>query len=367
VINARGLYTDLGGSSMSPRVMKAVEEANGTFAEMTDLLDRAGEAVAALLQVDAARVTPGASAAIMLSLAACMTGTDGPRMEQLPDTTGMKGRVVMQRGHRYKYDRMVRMTGANLIEAGGDSGTSPGDLAETLGENTAAILFPAHLDGLNGTVPLEKTTEIAHQAGIPVVVDAAYLNYPIEVMRSFSKAGADLTIFSAKYFGGPNAGGFVSGDLHLIEAVAGVDFTRFESGDYLIFGRPFKLDRWTVVAVVEALTEWVEMGHAARFEHYGRLIELIQQGIPNAPFVTATPMNFTMEEDVVEGPTNCLVVHLDPGPGAMSAAELNRRFRAGRPAILAHLRGDDLILDAEALTEDDATHIARRLREELGV
>jgi D-glucosaminate-6-phosphate ammonia-lyase len=365
-INAKGLYTDLGGSSMSPRVMIAVAQANGRFAEMTDLLDRAGEAVAALLHTEGARVTPGASAAIMLSLAACMTGTDGAKMEQLPDTTGMKGRVVIQRGHRYKYDRMVRMTGARLVEAGTEQGTTASELSEAIADGTAAILFPAHLDGLNSTIPLAEAAEIAHGAGVPVVVDAAYLNYPVHIMRSFTATGADLAIFSAKYFGGPNAGGFVCGDGRLIEAIAGVDFTRFESGDYLIFGRPFKLDRWTVVAVVEALTEWIEMGHDARFEHYARLVETIEGGIPDASWVTAARMNFTMEEDVVAGPTNCLVVRLDPARGHLSATELDRRLRSRRPAILTHVRGDALILVVEAVSDDDAALIARALDEELG-
>lgn len=364
-INARGLYTDLGGSSMSPRVMAAVEQANGRFAEMTELLDRAGEAIAALLQTEAARVTPGASAAIMLSLAACMTGTDGAKMEQLPDTTGMKGDVVIQRGHRYKYDRMVRMTGARLIEAGTDSGTSPAELRSVIGDSTAAILVPAHLDSLNSTVSLQETVSIGSEASVPVVVDAAYLNYPIDIMRSFTKAGADLVIFSAKYFGGPNAGGFVCGSAKLIEAVAGVDFTRFESGDHLIFGRPFKLDRWTVVAVVEALSEWIEMGHAARFERYGQLVETLAKGIPNESWVTGTKKNFTMEEDVVDGPFNCMVVHLDPASAPVTAAELHARLRGTSPAILTHLRGDQVILDVEAVTEDDAEVIATRLREEL--
>jgi L-seryl-tRNA(Ser) seleniumtransferase len=364
-INAKGLYTDLGGSSLSPRVMDAVHQANERFAEMTDLLDRAGEAIATLLGTEGARVTPGASAAIMLSLAACMTGTDGTKMEQLPDTSGMPGEVVMQLGHRYKYDRMVRMTGARLMEAGGTVGTTPEELGAALGPNTAAILFPAHLDDMNGTLPLGKTAAIAHEAGVPVVVDAAYLNYPIDIMRSFNQAGADLVIFSAKYFGGPNAGGFVCGRGDLIEAVAGVDFTRFESGDHLIFGRPFKLDRWTVVAVVEALTEWIEMGHTERFAQYGRLVDAIAKGVPEAPWITVTRMNFTMEEDVVDGPVNCLVLRLAPDAGRLTAEELDRRLRAARPAILTHLRGDELILDVEAVTESDAEVIAGRLREEL--
>lgn len=364
-INARGTYTDLGGSSLSPRVWAAMHEANRHFAEMPELLDATGESIARLMQTEAARVTPGASAAIALGVAGCMTGTDGAKMEQLPDTSGMKDQVVIQRRHRYKYDRMVRMTGARLVEVGSETATSPDDLANAIGPDTGAVFFPAHLDGVDDTLSLEKTARIAQELGVPTVVDAAYLNYPVDLMRGFTKLGADLVIFSAKYFRGPNAGGFICGRRDLIDAVAGVDFTGFESGKHLIFGRPFKLDRWTVVAVLLALEEWLTMDHAARFEAYRRAIEAIVERLPKHPWIQATPMHFTMEEDVVEGrPPNCLLVRIDP-TGTTTAARMHASLRGGRPAIFAHLRGDSLIVDVEEVSDEDAAVIAERLREEI--
>jgi D-glucosaminate-6-phosphate ammonia-lyase len=364
-INARGTYTDLGGSSLTPKVWAAMAEANRYFAEFPQLLDAAGETIARLMETDAARVTPGASAAIALGVAACMTGTDGAKMEQLPDTMGMKDEVLIQRAHRYKYDRMVRMTGARLVEVGSDTATSPDELAASIGSNTAAVFFPAHLDGVDDTTSLEKTIRIAQEYGVPTLVDAAYLNYPSELMRSFTKLGADLVIFSAKYFGGPNAGGFVCGDRALIDAVAGVDFTGFESGQHLIFGRPFKLDRWSVVAVVLALENWLTMDHASRWEKYRRAIEAITQRLPDRNWLRASPMHFTMEEDVVEGrPPNCLVIQIDPN-GETTAERVYAGLRSGRPAVFVHLRGDTLIVDVEEVREEDVEILAERLSEEL--
>ena len=66
VINACGIYTDLGGSVFSPGVRQAMHEVNRSFVRMVDLLDRAGEMLASLLSAEAARVVPGASAAITL-------------------------------------------------------------------------------------------------------------------------------------------------------------------------------------------------------------------------------------------------------------------------------------------------------------
>ena len=58
VINAAGIYTDFGGSA-PPAVRDAVHAVNGTFASMTELLDRSGELLAGMLGVEAARVVPG--------------------------------------------------------------------------------------------------------------------------------------------------------------------------------------------------------------------------------------------------------------------------------------------------------------------
>jgi D-glucosaminate-6-phosphate ammonia-lyase len=362
VVNALGIYTDLGGSRLSPAVWAAMEEANRSFASMVGLLQGSGKVIAGLLGTEAARVTPGASAAIALGTAACMTGTDGAKMEQLPDTTGMKNEVVMQRNHRYKYDRMVRMTGARIVEAGDAGGTSLDEIEAAIGAATAMICFPAHLDGAGGTVRLPEVAALARRRGVPVLVDAAYLNYPVNLMGSFTAAGADLVCFSAKYFYGPNGGGFIAGRADLIDAVAGVDFTRFESGRYLIFGRPFKLDRQIVVGVVAALREWLTMDHAARFAEYARLVGIVRGRLAGVPGIEAAPMFFSMQETLhpAPEPANCLVVRIGPESGTTAPA-VEAVLAAQDPAILLHLRDDSVIVDVEVMNEAEAQLVADRL------
>lgn len=362
VVNALGIYTDLGGSRLSPRVWAAMEEANASFARIPDLLESSGRIVASLLHADAARVTPGASSAIAMAIAACMTGTEARKMEQLPDTTGMPSRVLMQRRQRYKYDRMVRMTGAELVEIGNVNGTEPEELEAAISAETAAVFLPAHLDAVPGTVPLEVVASVAHGRGVPVVVDAAYLNFPVEIMSTFTARGADLAIFSAKYFGGPNTGGIICGRPDLIDAVAGVDFTRFEASKYLAFGRPFKLDRQLVVGVVVALQEWLEMDHATRFASYERSVRTIMSCLDDLPQLELTPMCFTMQETMVPEPINCLSVR----PAAPRvASSVVQRLAAGDPSILVHEIDGSIVVDVECVSEDEAELIGKRLREEL--
>ena len=76
---------------------------------------------------------------------------------------------------------------------------------------------------------------------LPVVVDAAYLSYPTSELARWSRA--DFACFSAKYFGGPNAAGFVAGRAARVGAVAALDFTGYESGRWRPFGRAWKLDK----------------------------------------------------------------------------------------------------------------------------
>jgi D-glucosaminate-6-phosphate ammonia-lyase len=103
VINARGNNTVLGGSTPSPRVRRAMQDAERYYVDMQQLLERAGAVIAERLGGEAAYVTPGAAAALALGTAACMAGADPDKIARLPDTTGMPGTVLIQNGHHYHY------------------------------------------------------------------------------------------------------------------------------------------------------------------------------------------------------------------------------------------------------------------------
>jgi len=366
VVNACGVYTDLGGSILSPRVWQAMQEANECFVSMPELLDQTGRIVARLMDAEAGRITMSASAAITLATAACIAGSDGDKMDRLPDSEGMKNQVLIQKRHRYKYDRMVRSAGAHLLEVGDADGTTAEQLTAAIDDKTAAICFPAHLNAIAGSVPLRDTCTISRARDVPVIVDAAYLNYPVDLMPSFGKQGADLVIFSAKYFSGPNAGGIMYGRSDLLDAVALADFVRHESGAFLKFGRAFKQDRQTVVGTLEALREWLEMDHEQRFADYRRKVERIAFYLEGIPGITATPMHLTMAEDLMPEPVNCLLVEIDPGAQPRSDT-LSERLAGGNPSILTHLRGNSLILDVECASDSDAELMGQRLRGELRI
>src|SRR5947208_12807711 len=132
VINARGFNTVVGGGTPSPRMREAMERMDRYYVDMRDLLEKTGQIIARLLGAEAAYVTPGAAAALALGTAACITGDDLEKMALLPDTEGMKNKVLIQASQTYQYDRSVTIVGARLVEVGDTSGTTAEQLAAAL-------------------------------------------------------------------------------------------------------------------------------------------------------------------------------------------------------------------------------------------
>src|SRR5690349_14521297 len=118
-INAAGTYTTLTASLMQPEVVQAIDYASRQFVHLIELHDAAGARIASLIGCEAAMVTAGAASALTLGTAACMTGTNEEFVRRLPDTTGMKTEVIIQKTHRYGYDHAVRNCGTRFVEVEG--------------------------------------------------------------------------------------------------------------------------------------------------------------------------------------------------------------------------------------------------------
>src|ERR1700730_13596353 len=113
-INGRGTWTYLSGSLELPEVRAAKQEAAKHFVDIFELQRAAGKRLAELSGAEAGMVTSGAAGAMASAAAACMAGTDPAKIWQLPDTTGLKGEVIMF-GGRSAFDSALRLTGAKLV------------------------------------------------------------------------------------------------------------------------------------------------------------------------------------------------------------------------------------------------------------
>jgi L-seryl-tRNA(Ser) seleniumtransferase len=281
-----------------------------------------------------------------------MAGSDPEKAERLPDVTGMRYEVVVQKNLRSKYDRCVTVPGARLVEVGSESETRGEQIAAAIGDRTVAIHYLAPGRG-DGVVSLAEVVEIGKRYEIPIIVDAAGQVYPVENMKKYMAMGADLVCFGAKYFGAPNSSGVLCGRKDLVEAAGLHGFIGFEASPFRAFGRPMKLDRQEIIAVVVALQEWLAMDHQARFEGYERHVGKLQKALEGVPNMKIAPDG---------SPVTGLRVTIDEAALGRTAAEVADALRAGNPSIWAHSREDAIIISVRTLMDGDELVIADRLR-----
>ena len=383
VINASGTLTRLGGSRMAPETLAAMAEAAASFVPIDDLQARAGEVIAEITGAEAGYVVTGAAAGLSLGVAACIAGMDVGAMDRLPDTTGLKNEVVVQRGHRNAYDHAIRAVGVRLVEVGylgypGAGGTHPWQIADAITEGTAAVACPI-LD-TPGTVPLPEVCRIAHARGVPVVVDAAAELPPRANLRRFIAEGADLVVFSGgKAIAGPQASGILAGRADLIASVAlqhqDMDVrpetwswrpllaTAHLAGvPHQGFGRSMKVGREEIAGLLTALRRFASGRDEEDLERWQRLLDPIEQGLEGAPGVRVT------RHVPARKPVPSLHIDLAGADVAARAYDLVNLLFAGDPAIAidqSHAEHGRLSVNPMGLTEDEAIIVARRLREEL--
>lgn len=213
VINGVGPATRLGGLPLADEVWAAMRDAATHACRMDELQAAVGQRLAALLEVPATYVTPGASAALTLAVAAAIEMRGGDPL------AGEAWEVVIAAAHRDPYDRAAQAAGARIVAVGYPASTHPAELAAAIGPRTAAVLFRP---GRGGEHPdLRTVSTIARGAGVPVVVDGALYTPPVARLQSLFRDGADLVAVSGgKGFRGPQASGLLCGDPDLLDLAA---------------------------------------------------------------------------------------------------------------------------------------------------
>jgi L-seryl-tRNA(Ser) seleniumtransferase len=121
------------------------------------------------------------------------------------------------------------------------------------------------------------------------------------------------------------------------------------------FGRPMKVDRQTIVAVVTALQEWLEMDHDARLAGYEKRLQAMASELEGAPGVSMSIVRG-------EGPAPRLLrLALDPAQARSDAAGLVQALLAGSPAIAVGRDGEAITVNPVTLREEDDGVVVSRL------
>src|SRR6516162_6427205 len=162
-INAAGTFTALTGSLMRPEVVAAMQVASRQYVKLEELQDAVGKRIAELLHCPSAIVTAGCASALSLATAACVAGKDPERIRRIPDTTGMKNQVIVQKTHRVGYDHAIRNAGVKMVEV-----VTRQEMEAAINDKTAMMFF-LNLATTRGKIRHEEFVEIARSRNIPTL------------------------------------------------------------------------------------------------------------------------------------------------------------------------------------------------------
>jgi D-glucosaminate-6-phosphate ammonia-lyase len=374
VINACGTVTRLSGGRMHPEVAAAMAAASSECVDMIALQAGACRVITRITGAQAAIVTSGASAAVLLGAAACLAGLDPARMNRLPEVADGRNAFIVVRSQRNMYDRAIMVAGGRIVEVGiPDRYSGPGvrdatawEIAAAITPDTAAIYYLAHPQSLP---PLAEVAAVARDHGLPLLVDAAAQLPPADNLRRFLEQGADLVAFSGgKAIGGPQASGILCGRADLIGSAllqmvdldvfpdmwrAPEEFAPLRQLPGLPrhgVGRSCKVGKEEVVGLLVALERFVAGGEDRQSAAWRRTLDAI---------VVATGRVRGMHLHILDRPVPLLEVTVD------DADALAARLAMGTPSILCSLarRHEGVLLFSPvSLAPEHAQIIGERLR-----
>src|SRR5438128_9788453 len=205
--------TVLGGSLVRPEVEAVMALASQHFVSIAELEVAAGKRISQLLKLPdgySAIVTSGAAAAMQSGLAGILTGDNPKFIEQLPDLTGMKSEVIIQKSHRNPFDHQLRSTGVKLVEV-----ETREDVRKAVNPKTAMMHF-TNFANAAGQIKADEWAKLAKELNVPSFIDAAADTPPVSHLWDYTVMGYDLAAFSGGMaIRGPQCAGLLSGRQYL--------------------------------------------------------------------------------------------------------------------------------------------------------
>jgi uncharacterized pyridoxal phosphate-dependent enzyme len=281
VINCEGTMTMLGGSLLRPELEAVMAMAGRHFVSIPELEVAAGKRIAEMLKLPegfTALVTSGAAAAIQSGLAGILTGNDEARIRQLPDLTGMKSEVIIQKTHRNPFDHQLRSTGIKLIEI-----ETREQLRAAVNDRTAMMHF-SNFANAAGQIKVDEWVKLAKQYNLPCMNDAAADTPPVSHLWDYTNMGYDLVTFSGgKAMRGPQCAGLLVGRKDL---VANALLNNSPHEDTL--GRSQKVGKEEIIGMIKALEVYLREDHDALTKEWQERLQAVSDEITKIPGVSTT-------------------------------------------------------------------------------
>lgn len=349
-INAAGTYTTLTASLMYPEVVEAIEYASKAFVRLNDLHDAVGKRIAELLECEAAMVSSGAAGALTCGTAACVAGKNQEWIRRIPDITGMKDEVIIQKSHRYGYDHAVRNAGIRFIEI-----DTVEELERAVNAKTAMMLY--FNAASSGQINAEQFVALGKKHNVPTMNDAAADTPPVDTLKKFTKMGFDLVVFSGgKGLRGPQSAGLLLGRKDLIEAA------RLNTSPYSdSLGRGLKVNKEELLGMMVAVETFVKLDHDAQWKDWEKRCKQIMDSVSAVKSVKTEIQVPTISNRVPH-----IHVTWDANELKLKPREVVKLLREGTPSIEVTPSPEDRVIVAVwMLQPGEAEVVAKRLREVL--
>src|SRR3954471_15315056 len=281
VINCEGTMTMLGGSILRPELETVMAMAGRHFVNIPELEVAVGKRITEMLKLPDgyfALVTSGAAAAIQSGLAGILTGDNEAFIRQLPDLTGMKSEVIIQKSHRNPFDHQLRATGIKLIEV-----ETHDELRQAVNDRTAMMHF-SNFANASGQIKVDEWVKLAKQYNVPCMNDAAADTPPVSHLWDYANMGYDLITFSGgKAMRGPQCAGLLIGRKDL---VANALLNNSPHEDTL--GRSQKVGKEEIIGMVKALGLYLHEDHDALAREWQNRLDRIAHELTKVPGVTTS-------------------------------------------------------------------------------
>ena len=351
VINGQGTMTVLGGSLARPEVEAVMALASQRFCSIPDLEVAAGKRITEMLKLPdgySALVTSGAAAAMQSGLAGILTGDNPKFIEQLPDLTGMKSEVIIQKSHRNPFDHQLRATGIKLVVI-----ETTDELRKAVNPQTAMMHFSNFADSA-GQIKVDEWVKLGKELNIPTFIDAAADTPPVSHLWDYANMGYDLCAFSGgKAIRGPQCAGLLIGRKEL---VANALLNNSPHEDTL--GRCAKVGKEEIVGMVKALELYLKEDHEALNKEWQRRLESISAQVTRIPGVTTA---YSVPDVANHVPH--MDIKWDPSRIALDPKDASKQLRGGKPSIVLESNPNGLAMNSFMLQPGEEKIIADHLVE----
>ncbi len=335
LINARGTFTIISGSTMLPEVRAAMDAAARQYVHLDELADAVGARLAVLTGAEWGLVTNGCSAGLTLATAACVAGGNPDLHVRLPDLSGFpRDEAIIPTHSRNVYDAAIRAVGLRVVEV-----STVAELEAALGPRTALIYIMASPRVDESPLSLQVMAPLAKAKGVPIVVDAAA--EILTVPNVHLKNGATLVAYSGgKCLRGPQTGGLLLGRKDLVRAAW------VHSAPHHGILRSLKVGKEDAIGMLMAVEMWVKRDHDAEWKRWTAWLDHIAQRLSSIAGVTTT----VVQPNGLSNRTPSLRIQWDRQKLGLAGDAVVRALLEGNPRIATAAAGGAAPLTGVSVT-----------------